>query len=203
MLLHQQSSKLKGKKHQEHNICISIDLCMRKSENYKRMDEKRKKQHTHNNNNKRYGNERNERKTQSTHNTLRWTSVHWVYWWSAILSVCVYRTQNRFMHTFMMFSVILCVYVCVLVAAMFILPVCIFVYTSTTQCQNTAAFVHAFDAQRGITSTFVNCTQTTAATSFSCDIQRFGVANANFIVRSFQQSAVVLFLTCLTHWFRH
>lgn len=83
-------------------------------------------------------------------------------------------------------------YVCIGGAAMFILSVCCFVYTSTTQCQNTAAFLRAFNGRRGIISSFQNCThkQYVAATSFSPVTYRFSVANANTVFHTAELSTI-------------
>lgn len=119
---------------------------------------KKEKIHTHNNN-KRYGNDRNEKNTTYTqHFALNVSSLS-LLMVGYIIGVCLPYTKHIHAHTFTMFSVF-CFSVCVLVAAMFILPVYVFVYTSTTQCQNTAAFLHASNVWRGITSTYFHCTQT-------------------------------------------
>lgn len=118
---------------------ISVDLCMRKSENYERMDEKKEKNAHHN---KRYGNERNEKNTMHTQHLALNVSSLGLLMVGYIIGVCLPYTKQIHAYVYDVF----CFYACVrvLVAAMFIRPVCIFVYTSTTQCQNTAAFLHAF-----------------------------------------------------------
>lgn len=177
---------------------IYIDLCMRKSKNYERMDGKKGKKRTQQQTLwKRKKREKNTIYTQ--HLALNVSSLS-LLMVGYIIGVCLPYTKQ--IHVFCFYAC-----ACVLVAAMFILLVCIFSFTHQrlnvkTQQQQQHFNMHSMFKGESLQRLWIAHKQQQQQVS-PVTYRDLVLPTPMFMERSFQQFVFVLFLTCLACWFRY